>query len=248
MLDDLQELREAAAAYRAAAAAAGLDWPSPAAPGGTGPGGEPPLDLVHRAFAVDHVPEQLTWLHAQGWDNRRVFPNGGWLMPWPTDPGEALEDLSFSIGTPFPWRRQMPLFHFDILLYTFVLAGEHAGEIWRYEISPDAWDSVRAATSLAALLTQWADGITSGVVAYRQADQWLFIGDDVPDPFQLLLDTSPGLDPYAFPVSVPYPHWPLLRERQRACGVDMECIERGADCQFELLDAIDAARAALRSP
>jgi len=49
-------------------------------------------------------------------------------------------------------------------------------------------------------------------------------------------------------VSVPYPHWPLLRDRQRECGVDMECIERGADCQFELLDAIDAARAALRSP
>ena len=244
MLDELQELRDAAAAYRAAATAAGLAWPSPAAPGSTDMGSEPPLDLVRRIFAVDHVPEQLTWLQAQGWDTGRLFPNGGWLMSWPTD-ADALEDLSFAIGTPFPWRQQMPLFHFDILLYTFMLAGEHAGEIWRYEISPDAWDGVRAATSLAALLTQWAAGITSGVVTYRDLDQWLFVGADVQDPFQLLLDRSADLDPFAFPVSVPYPRWPLLRDRQRECGVDMECIERGADCQFELLDAIDAARAAL---
>lgn len=241
MLDDLQELSEAATAYRAAAAAADLAWPIPAASGG----GEPPLELVRRTFAVDQVPEQLTWLHAQGWGTGRIFPNGGWLMPWPADPGEALEDLSFSIGTPFPWRQQIPLFHFDVLLYTFVLAGEHIGEIWRYEISPDAWDSVRAATSLASLFAQWAAGITSGVVSYREADQWLFIDGDVPDPFQLLLDRDADLDPFAFPVSVPYAHLPLLRDRQRVCGVDMDCIERGADCQFELLEAIDAARGSL---
>jgi hypothetical protein len=248
MLDDLQDLREAGAAYRAAAAAAGLAWPSPVAAGGTGRGGEAPLDLVREIFAVDQVPEQLTWLQAQGWGIGRLFPDGGWLLPWPTDADETLTNLSFAIGTPFPWRQQIPLFHFEIIVYTFVLAGEHAGEIWRYEAGPDAWDSVRAATSLAGLLTQWAKGITSGVVTYRELDHWLLTAADAQDPFRLILDQAAGLDPFAFPVSVPYPHWPLLRDRQRECGVDMECIERGADCQFELLDAIDAARAALRSP
>ena len=244
MLDDLQDLREAAAAYRAAAVAAGLPWPASTAAGqagGTAPG------LVRRIFAVDQVPEQLTWLQAQGWDTGRLFPAGGWLLPWPDDVDETLTNLSFSIGTPFPWRQQIPLFHFEIIMYTFVLAGEHAGEIWRSEASPDAWDSVRAATSLAGLLTQWAKGITSGVITYRELDHWLLVAPDAPDEFQLLLD-QPGLDPFAFPVSVPCTHMPLLRDRQRECGVDMECIERGADCQFELLDAIDAARAALRSP
>src|SRR5262245_53543727 len=129
MLDEPQDLHAVAAAYRAAVTAAGLTWPSPPAPGSTGPGGEPPLDLVRRIFAVDQVPEQLTWLQAQGWHRERLFPNGGWLMPWPDDAGEALDNLSFAIGTPFPWRQQMPLFHFDFIIYTFVLAGEHAGEI-----------------------------------------------------------------------------------------------------------------------
>jgi hypothetical protein len=157
MLDKLPDLRDAAEAYRSAAVAAGLPWPAATAPGqadGTAP------DLVRRIFAVDHVPEQLTWLRAQGWDAGRLFPDGGWLLPWPTEGDEALRNLSFAIGTPFPWRQQIPLFHFEIIVYTFVLVGEHAGEIWRYEASPDAWDSVRAATSLAALFTQWTSGVS----------------------------------------------------------------------------------------
>lgn len=246
MLDDLQELSKAAAAYRAAAVAAGLSWPGPAGnTGGTGSAGEPPTDLVHRIFSVDQVPGQLAWLQAQGWDTGRLFPAGGWLLPWPTDVDETLDNLSFAIGTPFPWHQQIPLFHFEIIVYTFVLAGEHAGEIWRYEASPDAWDSVRAATSLAGLLTQWAKGITSGAVTYGELNRWLQIAPDAQDPFRYLLDQGADLDPFAFPVSVPYTHLPLLRERQRVCGVDMDCIERGADCQFELLEAIDAARASL---
>ncbi|GAA5179323.1 hypothetical protein GCM10023322_08970 [Rugosimonospora acidiphila] len=246
MLDSLRVLRGAAEAYRTAATAAGLAWPDHAAAERPDLGGEPAPDLVHRLFAVDQVAEQLSWLQAQGWDSQRLFPNGGWLLPWPTDVGETLDKLSFTIGTPFPWRQQIPLFQFDLIVYTFVLAGEHEGEIWRYEASPDAWDSVRASTSLAALFTQWADGIAGGVVSYRELDQWLIVGAHVQDPFQELLERAVDLDPFAFPVSVPYPWWSRLRERQRECGVDLECIERGDECQLELLDAIAAARASLR--
>jgi hypothetical protein len=60
---------------------------------------------------LDHVAEQLTWLQSLGW-SERVLPDGGWLVPWPTDGGEALENLSLSLGTPFPWRNQLTLFHF----------------------------------------------------------------------------------------------------------------------------------------
>lgn len=191
-------------------------------------------------FAVDQVAEQLTWLQAQGWDTGRLFPNGGWLLGWPADAGETLDNLSFAIGTPFPWRHQMPLFHFEDIVYTFVLSGEHEGEIWRYEASPDAWDAVRAATSLAALFNQWTAGISSGVISCREPGQWLLVGADAEDPFQLLIDRAAELDPVAFPESVPPTWFPQLRQRQRECGVDMECIERGPECQFELLDAIAA--------
>ena len=245
MLDSLRELRAAARAYRAAATAAGLAWPDQAEPDRPDRGGTPAPELVRQLFAVDHVAEQLTWLQAQGWDSQRLFPNGGWLLPWPNEVGETLDNLSFAIGTPFSWRQQMPLFHFEIIVYTFVLAGEHEGEIWRYEASPDAWDSVRAATSLAALFTQWTGGIASGVVTYRDLDQWLLVDTPVQDPFQLLLDRAADVDPFAFPVSVPHPRLSQLRERQRECGVDMQCIERGSECQIELLDAIAATRAAL---
>ncbi|GAA0566425.1 hypothetical protein [Actinomadura livida] len=74
-------------------------------------------------------------------------------MPWPDDAGEALANLSLSVATPFRWRHQIPLFHFDFILYTFVLAGDREGEIWRYDIDPDGSDTMRAATSLAALST-----------------------------------------------------------------------------------------------
>jgi hypothetical protein len=44
---------------------------------------------------------------------------------------------------------------------------------------------------------------------------------------------------------VPYTRQPLLRARQRDCGVDMDGIDRGAHCQMELLDAIAATQASL---
>ena len=71
------------AGYRAAATAAGVAWPDHAeAAGGQAP------ELVYRLFDVDHVAEQLIWLQSQGWHSRRLLPDGGWVLPWPTDAGE----------------------------------------------------------------------------------------------------------------------------------------------------------------
>jgi hypothetical protein len=237
MLDDMPALRDAVERYHAASMAAGLAWPAHAATPG-----QPP-DAVYRLFDVDHVAEQLTWLQSQGW-NSPVLPNGGYVLPWPDGGGEALTSLSFSIGTPFPWRHQIPLFNFDILLYTFVLAGDHEGEIWRYEIAPDAWDSVRAATSLAGLFTQWTKGIEAGVIYRSDVNGWLVVGyPGGGRAIEALLPRVPELDPLAFPVSMP--EQPLLRERQRESGVDMECIDRGFDCYEELMEDIEATRASL---
>lgn len=235
MLDDMAALRDAAANYRAAALAVGVTWPDHPYPNG----GQPP-NLVYRLFDVDHVAEQLVWFQSQGWHSQPVLPDAGWVLPWPTDAGESLDNLSFSIGTPFPWRQQLPLFHFERSIYTFVLAGEHEGEIWRYEASPDLVDSVCAATSLATLLTEWTKGIATGAVFYRE---WLIVGDDVNDPFDVLQEIEPDLDPFAFPVSIS--NEAMLRARQAECDVDMECVDRGAEYQEELLDAIDAVRGSL---
>lgn len=240
MLDAMPVLRDAVDAYRATATAAGIAWPGRADP----PGGQPP-DLVYRIFDVDHVAEQLIWIHSQGLESAPVLPEGGGVMPWPSDVGKSLGYLHFSVGTPFPWRHQLPLFFFGNLMYAFVLKGDHEGEIWRYEYDPDTWGSVCAATSLAALFTQWTEGIAAGVVAPGQYVRWLQVGDGVNDPFDVLLERTPDLDPFAFPVSVPYPHLPLLRARQRECGVDMDCIDRGFDCHEELLNTIDATEASL---
>jgi hypothetical protein len=159
MLDDLPGLRDAAEGYRAAATAAGIAWAQHA-----GTQAAQPPELVYRLCDVDRVPGQLTWFQSQGWELERLLPDGGWVMPWPADIDEALDNLSFALATPFPWRQQLPLFNFEIMLYTFVLADEHQGEIWRYEIRPDTWQSARAATSLGALLTEWRRGIEAGVV------------------------------------------------------------------------------------
>jgi len=239
MLDDMNVLRDAVAGYRAAATAAGVTWPGDPAPSG----GRPP-DL-NRLSDVDHVAEQVTWLASRGLAPGAPLPEGGALLPWATDPAEWLDYLSFAIATPFPWRNQLPLFSFDHLVFTFVLAGEHEGEIWRYEIDPDVWGSVRAASSLAALFTTWTNGIAAGVVVYRELDGWLLVGADGPDPFALLLERAPDLDPFAFPVFAGVTHEPLLRARQRECGIDMDCVARGAECQEQLLDAIAATRGSL---
>jgi hypothetical protein len=239
VLDDMQVLRVAVAGYRAAAIGAGATWPDDASPGG----GQTP-DL-NRLFDVDHVAGQVVWLASGGLAPAAPLPEGGALVPWTTDPGEWLDYLSFAIATPFPWRNQLPLFAFDHLVFTFVLAGDREGEIWRYEIDPDVWGAVRAATSLAELFNTWSEGIAAGVVVHRELDGWLHVRDDVPDPFALLLEAAPELDPFAFPVFIAITHEPLLRARQRESGVDLDCVARGAECQEQLLDAIAAARASL---
>jgi hypothetical protein len=242
MLDDMRALRDTAQAYRAAATAAGLVWPERAATQGAQP---PDLGLVYRLFDVEHVPEQLSWLESQGWDSRTLFPNRGELQPWPTDDnaGEALDMLSLSVGTPFHWRHQIPLFRFSVYVYTFVLEGDHEGEIWRYLISPDLWDPVRAAPSLAALFTEWTKGIAAGVVYYEEVNECLFVGDPrIRGVLDVLRQQAPDLDPMAFPIDIPEP---LMRERQRACGVDLDCIDRGFECWQELTDDIFAVRASL---
>src|SRR4051812_25211295 len=224
MLDDMRVLRDAADGYRAAAAAAGVPWPD-----GSGAAAGPAPGLVHRLFDVDHVAEQLTWLESQRWDSSQLFPAGGRLLPWPVAANAAatLDLLACSVGTPFPWRHQMPLFRFSTLLFTFVLTGDHEGEIWRYEITPDTWDPVRAAPSLAALFTQWSRGLAAGVVYTRPAGSRLYVGDPSRSLGQLdaLRRNASDLDPLAFPVTLSLD--PLLRERQLDCGVDLDCVDAG---------------------
>lgn len=63
----------------------------------------------------------------------------------------------------------------------------------------------------------------------------------------VLQERAPDLDPFAFPVYTSYLHEPLLRTRQRECGVDMTCIEDADYCHDELWAEIDAALASLRT-
>src|SRR5258705_7316676 len=139
MLDEMRVLREAARGYRGAAQVTGLAWPEPGDPQGAQP---PDLGLIRRVFDIDHVPEQLVWLETEGWDRRWPCPENGELTPWPTDDRTARESLawlSFAIATPFHWRHQIPLFYAQPYVFTFVLEGDHEGEIWRYLISPDLY-------------------------------------------------------------------------------------------------------------
>src|SRR3989440_6370595 len=156
----------------------------------------------------------------------------------------SLTVLSFAIGTPFQWRRQIPLFRFDPYVYTFVLDGDHEGEIWRYLISPDLYDPVRAAPSLAALFAAWTDGIAAGVVYRREGDDWLMVGEptETARPFDVLRERAPHLDFLAFPIDIPAS---AMRERQSEYGVDLDCIDRGPECQAEQQDAVDAVCASL---
>jgi hypothetical protein len=243
MLDEMRALREAAQGYRAAVTAAGIAWPER---GDTQDAQPPDLDLVYRLFDVDHVPEQLSWLESQGWDPSQPCPEGGWLLPWPTDAtaSASLDDLYFSVGIPFHWRHQVPLFRWDRYVFTFVLEGGHEGEIWRYLISPDVWDPVHAAPSLAALFTTWTKGIAAGVVYCREFDRFLRVGEpsETARPFDVLRQQAPDLDPLAFAIDIPEP---VMRERQHEYGVDLDCIDRGYECLAELQDAVDAVRASL---
>jgi hypothetical protein len=226
MLDDLPVLREAAEGYRVAATAAGLAWTAQDDPRD----GQPP-ELVYRLCEVSAVPDQLSWFQTLGWQWERLLPNGGWVMPWPADADEALDNLSFAVATPFPWRQQVPLFNFELFVYAFVLAETHRGEIWRYEIRPDTWQTARAAPSLATLLTDWRQGIESGEIVFEADDEWLHVREPVRDPF-------------------PYPETitdlAALRDHQRSVGIDLDRVDSPATHRA-LQEEIHALRRVLRS-
>lgn len=241
MLDDMRVLRDAVHDYRAAATSAGLTWPEPHAVPGA-----PPPDLVHRLFDVDRVADQVTWLLSQGWEMDRLLPGGGWIEPWPTDVRDALHIVAMAIGAPFAWRRQLPLFRFEHHVFTFVLAGDHEGEIWRYEIDPDGWGPAPAAPGLAALFAQWSRAIRAGAVGHVDHVRWLMVGPDVPGNDSAVVQAleQHSLDPLAFPVYLT--GHPLLRARQIESGVDIDAIDRGFDAYEELMDEADAVYSRLR--
>ncbi|WP_433388699.1 hypothetical protein [Micromonospora sp. KLBMP9576] len=239
MLDDMPVLRAAVQAYRAAATAAGVAWPD----GGERAGQLPP-DVLCRVFDVDHIADQPIWLASQVPPHEPVLPAGAYLLRW-TDADELLDYLSFAVAIPFHWRHQVPLFFVDHLVFTFVLTGDREGEIWRYQIDADDWNPVRAAPSLAALFTEWTKGFAANVYDRSPYDDWLHIGHDGRDPFDVL--QRQALDPFAFPVHASsYPHGDLVRERQRECGVDVGRAD-DFESQEALLEAVDAARASLRT-
>src|SRR2546430_15813118 len=134
MLDEMHVLGAAIQSYRAAATAAGVAWPQR----GDKQGAQPPdWDLIRRVFDLDHIPGQLSWFLSEGWDTRWPLLGDGELETLPTDARTTLSSLtvlSFAIGTPFHWRRPIPLFRLDPYLYTVGLDGGHEGAILRYPI------------------------------------------------------------------------------------------------------------------
>lgn len=241
MLDDMRVLRGAVGDYRAAATAFGVSWHD----AGDRTDGLP-VDALCRIFDVDHIAEQPIWLNTQGLPNGRVLPGGAFSLAW-NKADDLLGYLSFAVGTPFPWRHQLPLFMYEKIVFTFVLASGHEGEIWRYQIGADDWNPVRAAPGLAALFAEWTQGFAADVYHRSPYDNWLHVGDggnDARDPFSVLLERD--LDPFAFPVyNSQFSHGELLRTRQLACGVDVDRVDQ-FEHQEELLDSIDTALAALR--
>jgi hypothetical protein len=239
MLDDMPTLRGAVATYRAAATAAGVPWPD----GGERAGWLSP-EALRRTFDVDRIPEQAIWLNSEALPYERILPCGAHPLPW-TDPAELLDYLSFAVATPFAWRHQLPMFFIDHVVFTFVLAGEHQGEVWRYQIDPDDWNPLRAAPSLAAMFTEWTKGFAVDVYQRSPYDTWLHIGADGREPVAALRER--GLDPFAFPVHISvYDNGDLIRARQRECGVDIDRAD-SPEHQEELQDAISAARSSLHS-
>jgi hypothetical protein len=242
MLDDMRVLRGAVADYRAAATAAGVPWLDE-----EGRIDGLPVDVLCRVFDVDRIAEQPVWLNTQGLPYGRVLPDGAFPLMW-DKADELLGYLSLAVGVPFHWRHQLPLFRDDHIVFTFVLACDNEGEIWRYQIDVDDWNPVRAAPSLATLFTEWTDGFAARVYFRPPYDSWLHVGDGehgARDPVGLLLER--GLDPLAFPVYISqHPHKDLLRARQSECGVDVDGAHQ-PERHEALLDAIGAVRATLCS-
>lgn len=98
------------------------------------------------------------------------------------------------------------------------------------------------------MFTTWTKGFAANVYFRPPWNNWLHVGDanGQRDPVDVLLERAPHLDPFAFPAYFSqYSHEGLIRARQRECGVDVERAD-DPECQFELGDAIGAARASLR--
>lgn len=241
MLDDMPALRDAVGAYQAAAAAFGIPWLDD----GERPGG-PPLGVLRQVFDVDHIAEQVIWLKSGLGRHGRVLPDGGFVEPWPADPRDLLGDQAFSTGTPFHWRHQLPLAAYEHVRFTFVLAGDREGEIWRFHVDADDWNPVRAAPSLAVMFTEWTKGFAASAYCRQPWDTWLHLtGNEGPagDTVDALLKR--GLDPFAFPLHLSsVTHEDLIRARQRECGIDMNRADN-PDCLEQLNDAIRVARASL---
>lgn len=246
MLDDMPALRDAVGAYRAAAAAFGIPWPDD-----RDVVDSPPLGVLRQVFDVDHIAEQVIWLKSELGGYGRVLPNGAYVQPWPADPRDLLGDQALSAGVPFHWRHQLPLAAYDHICFMFVLAGDHEGEIWRYQTEVDDWNPVRAAPSLAVLFTEWTKGFAASAYCREPPlDTWLLVtSDEGPGGDRVGALLERGLDPFAFPVFLSsVTHGDLIRTRQRECGVDTnraDNAENFDDCLLELIDAISTARASL---
>jgi hypothetical protein len=63
-----------------------------------------------------------------------------------------------------------------------------------------------------------------------------------PGPFEVLRQRAHDLDPMAFPIDIPAP---VMRERQRECGVDLDWLDRGFESLGEITKDIDAILASL---
>lgn len=241
MLDDMPALRDAVGAYQAAAATFGIPWLDDGEQADT-----PPLGVLRQVFDVDHIAGQVIWLKSELGRYGRVLPDGGFVEPWPTDPRDLLGDQAFSAGTPFSWRHQLPLVACEHVRFTFALAGDHEGEIWRFHVDADDWNPVRAAASLAVMFTEWTKGFAAGAYCRQPWDTWLHLtGSEGPADDTVDALVKRGLDPFAFPLHLSsVTHEDLIRSRQRECGIDMNRAGN-PDCLEELNDAIDVARASM---
>ncbi|MEU8804449.1 hypothetical protein, partial [Spirillospora sp. NPDC048819] len=111
----------------------------------------------------------------------------------------------------------------------------------RPHVSPESGRE-GAATSLAALFTEWTRGFAADIIFYADDDKCLHVGDDSGEPFDMIIERAPDLDPAAFPE--PIADMSLLRAWQRECGVDMDRIE-DPEAYSQLQDTIDSTRRSL---
>jgi hypothetical protein len=233
MLDAMEDLRFSVERYRELAVAAGVSWRDMEKRKAILPVGE-----LCRTLDIERIPEQPLWLNGTGLPYARVLPCGAFPLMW-QDAGQVLDELSASVALPFHWRHQLPLLSYERITFTFVLADGFEGEIWRYQFEPDEWNPVRAATSLVSMFEEWNKGFAADAYARGRSDHWLMSGS-----VEQLLGF--GLDPFAFPEHISQvTELDLLRERQVACGVDLDRAD-DFDALEELWDEVSAVRRSLR--